>query len=33
VAASALGPFYRFETEFVGAAIEAGVDYTSVCDD
>jgi lysine 6-dehydrogenase len=33
VAASALGPFYRFETELAGAAIEAGVDYTSICDD
>jgi saccharopine dehydrogenase-like NADP-dependent oxidoreductase len=33
VAASALGPFYRFETKLVGAAIEAGVDYASICDD
>ena len=33
VAASALGPFYRFETELVAAAIEAGVDYASICDD
>ena len=33
VAASALGPFYRFETRLAGAAVEAGVDYTSICDD
>ncbi len=33
VAASTLGPFYRFEAKLVGAAIEAGVDYASVCDD
>ncbi len=33
VAASALGPFYRFEAPLVRAAIEAGVDYASVCDD
>ncbi len=33
VAASALGPFYRFEARLVRAAIEAGVDYASVCDD
>ncbi len=33
VAASALGPFYVFEAPLVRAAIEAGVDYASVCDD
>ena len=33
VAASALGPFYRFEARLVRAAIEAGVDYASICDD
>jgi saccharopine dehydrogenase-like NADP-dependent oxidoreductase len=33
VAASALGPFHRFETTLVRAAIEAGVDYASVCDE
>lgn len=33
VAASALGPFYRFEAPLVRAAIEAGVDYVSICDD
>lgn len=33
VAASALGPFYRFERPLVRAAIEAGVDYASICDD
>jgi lysine 6-dehydrogenase len=33
VAASTLGPFYRYETRLVRAAIEAGVDYTSICDE
>jgi saccharopine dehydrogenase-like NADP-dependent oxidoreductase len=33
VVASALGPFYRFETKLAKAAIEAGVDYASICDD
>jgi saccharopine dehydrogenase-like NADP-dependent oxidoreductase len=33
VAASALGPFYRFETKLASAAIEAGVHYASICDD
>ena len=33
VAASALGPFYRFEPKLVAAAVAAGVDYASVCDD
>jgi saccharopine dehydrogenase-like NADP-dependent oxidoreductase len=33
VAASALGPFFMFEEPLVRAAIEAGVDYASVCDD
>ncbi len=32
-AASALGPFYLFESRLVQAAIEAGVDYCSICDD
>lgn len=33
VAASALGPFHRFESKLVRAAIEAGVHYGSVCDE
>ena len=33
VAASALGPFYRFEVPLAEAAIEAGADYCSVCDE
>jgi lysine 6-dehydrogenase len=33
VAASALGPFYLFEARLVRAAIEAGVDYASICDE
>lgn len=33
VAASALGPFHRFELRLVGAALEAGVDYASICDE
>jgi hypothetical protein len=33
VAASALGPFHRYEAKLVRAAIEAGTDYASVCDD
>jgi len=33
LAASALGPFYLFEAKLVAAAIEAGVNYTSICDD
>lgn len=33
VVASALGPFYLFETRLVKAALEAGVDYISICDD
>lgn len=33
VAASALGPFYMFEAKLVRAAIEAEVDYASVCDE
>jgi saccharopine dehydrogenase-like NADP-dependent oxidoreductase len=33
IAASALGPFYRFEARLAKAAIEAGVDYTSIADD
>jgi NAD(P)-dependent dehydrogenase (short-subunit alcohol dehydrogenase family) len=33
VAASTLGPFYEFEAKLVRAAIEAGVDYASICDE
>lgn len=33
VAASTLGPFYRFEVGLVSAALEAGVHYTSICDE
>ncbi|MFB0535851.1 MAG: saccharopine dehydrogenase family protein [Anaerolineae bacterium] len=33
VAASALGPFHLFETKLVRAAVEAGVDYASICDE
>jgi len=33
VAASALGPFFVFEAKLVRAAIEAGVDYCSICDE
>jgi len=33
VAASALGPFYLFETRLVRAAIEARTDYASICDE
>ncbi|MGI5823800.1 MAG: saccharopine dehydrogenase family protein [Dethiobacteria bacterium] len=33
VAAGALGPFYLFEKPLVEAALTAGVDYVSVCDD
>jgi lysine 6-dehydrogenase len=33
VAASTLGPFYHFETKLVKAAIDAGVDYASICDE
>jgi len=33
VVASALGPFYRFETKLVSAALEADVDYASICDE
>jgi lysine 6-dehydrogenase len=33
VAASALGPFYEFEARLVWAAIEARVDYASICDE
>src|SRR3990172_9672178 len=31
--ASPLPPFYRFEAPLIRAAIEAGVDYASICDD
>jgi lysine 6-dehydrogenase len=33
VAASALGPFHLFEAKLVRAAVDAGVDYASVCDE
>jgi saccharopine dehydrogenase-like NADP-dependent oxidoreductase len=33
VAASGLGPFFRYETKLASAAIEAGADYASICDD
>jgi len=33
VAASAVGPFYRFERKCAAAAIEAGCNYVSLCDD
>ncbi|MBW2533098.1 MAG: saccharopine dehydrogenase NADP-binding domain-containing protein [Deltaproteobacteria bacterium] len=33
LAVSALGPYYRFEAPLVAAALEAEVDYTSVCDE
>lgn len=33
VCASALGPFFRFEPKLCAAALEAGVDYASVCDE
>lgn len=33
VAASALGPFYRYETKLVSAALEADIDYASICDE
>src|SRR5450756_1964722 len=33
IVASALGPFFLFETKLVRAALEAGVDYISICDD
>lgn len=33
VAASAIGPFYKFEVPVCRAALAAGVDYVSLCDD
>jgi lysine 6-dehydrogenase len=33
VAASGIGPFYRYEAQVARAAIEAGVPYVSLCDD
>ena len=33
VAASALGPFFKFERKLATAAIEAGADYASICDE
>ena len=32
-AAGALGPFYRYEKPIVEAALEAGINYVSICDD
>lgn len=33
VALSCIGPFYKFEVKVAKAAIEAGVNYVSICDD
>ena len=33
VAASAIGPFYRYEAKVARAAVDAGVAYVSICDD
>ncbi|MDW7685020.1 MAG: saccharopine dehydrogenase NADP-binding domain-containing protein [Bacillota bacterium] len=33
IVAGALGPFYRFELPIVKAALDAGADYVSICDD
>lgn len=33
VAASAIGPFYKYERKVAQAALVAGVDYVSICDD
>ncbi|EEG78593.1 saccharopine dehydrogenase family protein [Dethiobacter alkaliphilus] len=33
VAASAIGPFYRYEKRLALAAVTAGADYVSICDD
>ena len=33
VVASAVGPFHLFEAKLVRAAVEAGVDYASICDE
>lgn len=33
VVASAVGPFYKFEAKCAAAAIDAGRDYVSICDD
>lgn len=33
VAASAIGPFYKYEVKAARAAIDAGVPYVSICDD
>lgn len=33
VVAGALGPFYRYEKQIVEAALEAGVNYVSICND
>ena len=33
VAASALGPFFLYEPKLVDAAVEAGVNYCSICDE
>lgn len=33
IAASAMGPFYKYEKVAIDAAINAGVNYVSICDD
>lgn len=33
VAASAIGPFYKYEYKVAKGAVEAGADYVSICDD
>ena len=33
IAASAIGPFFKFEPRLVAAAVESGTHYTSVCDE
>ncbi len=33
VAASAVGPFYKYEYKVAKGALDAGVDYVSICDD
>lgn len=33
VAVSAIGPFYKYEYKVAKGAVEAGVDYVSICDD
>ncbi len=33
IALGAIGPFYKYESVMIGACIEAGVHYVSICDD